>query len=150
MPFSSKDFAHTAAAVRLELPDRLIHRGVGRGAADGPFSAERRHPVSIVDLPSRVISVTLGGLEPGQTTSRHRHSYEAILYVIEGDGVTVIEDRRVEWTAGDAVYIPVWAWHHHSNLSATAGCRYLACENTPLLQNLGLALREEAGEPTSP
>jgi gentisate 1,2-dioxygenase len=57
----------------------------------------------------------------------------------------MVEDRKIEWKAGDAVYIPVWAWHQHTNTSATASCRYVACENAPMLQNLGIALREEAG-----
>jgi gentisate 1,2-dioxygenase len=107
---------------------------------------ERKRPVFLVDLPSKTLSMTLGGLEPDQTTSRHRHNYETVLYVIEGRGVTTVEDRGVEWEAGDAVYIPVWAWHQHRNLSDEATSLYIACENAPLLQNLGgIALREEAG-----
>jgi quercetin dioxygenase-like cupin family protein len=142
--FSSKDFGRTSAKIAVDLPERLVHREVERTNRDERFSAERKHPVFVVDLPSRAVSMTIGGLEPGQTTSRHRHTYETILYVLEGEGFTIIEDRRVEWKAGDAVYIPVWAWHQHTNLSRTANCRYVACENAPLLQNLGAAVREEA------
>jgi gentisate 1,2-dioxygenase len=59
-------------------------------------------------------------------------------------GRTFIEDKVVEWKSGDAIYVPVWAWHYHENQSDTL-CRYVACENAPLLQNLGgIALREEA------
>jgi gentisate 1,2-dioxygenase len=120
-----------------------VHRAVEKTSRDEPFSRERKHPVWVVDLPSRVLSMTIGGLEPGQTTSKHRHTYETILYVLEGEGVTLIEDRTVEWKAGDAIYIPVWAWHQHTNASSTNACRYIACENAPMLQSLGVALREE-------
>jgi quercetin dioxygenase-like cupin family protein len=143
MAYSSKDFGRTEPAMRAELPEKLIHRQVERTNRDDPFSRERKHPVFVVDLPSRVISMTIGGLEPGQTTSKHRHSYETVIYVLEGEGVTVIEDRAVEWAAGDAVYIPVWAWHQHTNKSTSTSCRYVACENAPMLQNLGVAVREE-------
>ena len=52
-----------------------------------------------------------------------------------------------DWQAGDAVYIPVWAWHHHVNLDDNNPAKYLACENAPMLQNMGrLAIREEAEE----
>ena len=34
-------------------------------------------------------------------------SYETIIYVLEGEGYTLIEDEHVEWAMGDAVYIPV-------------------------------------------
>jgi quercetin dioxygenase-like cupin family protein len=143
--YSSKDFGRTKSALAPELPGKLVHRQVERTSRDEPFSRERKHPVFVVDLPSRVLSMTIGGLEPGQVTSRHRHTYETILYVLEGEGFTMVEDRKIEWKAGDAVYIPVWAWHQHTNTSATASCRYIACENAPMLQNLGVALREEGG-----
>ena len=47
--------------------------------------------------------------------------------------------------AGDAVYIPSWTWHRHQNLSDTESAKYIATENAPQLQNLGVALREEEG-----
>lgn len=141
--YTSKDFGKTEKTIRAEIPDKLVHREVERVALDAKFSDERKHPVFVADLPSKAISLTIGGLLPGQKTSRHRHSYETILYVLEGEGVTIVEDREVAWKAGDAVYIPVWAWHHHQNLSSEHGCRYVACENAPLLQNLGVAVREE-------
>jgi quercetin dioxygenase-like cupin family protein len=142
--FSSKDFGKTAAQFTVKMPGRLIHRSVIASGRDQQFSSERKHEVQVVDLPSKALSMTIGGLTPGQSTSRHRHSYETIIYVIEGAGTTYIEDRAVEWTAGDAIYIPVWAWHHHVNASRDVACRYIACENAPLLQNLGCALREES------
>lgn len=144
MSYSSADFAATRATLAVELPSRLIHRDVESTAHAGQFSAERKHPVFVVDLPSRTLSMTIGGLEPGQTASKHRHTYETIIYVLEGEGYTTIEDTRVDWKAGDAIYVPVWAWHQHTNRSATQRCRYVACENAPLMQNLNAALREEA------
>lgn len=144
-PYSSKDFGKIGSAIQVVVPERLKHAGVLAAVSDAAFSAARKHPVALVDLPSKTLSVTIGGLEPGQATNRHRHNYETIIVVLEGSGRTVVEDRVVPWTAGDAIYIPVWAWHHHENASAVALCRYVACENAPLLQNLGgIALREES------
>ncbi len=144
MSYSSKDFGRTARELRVELPERLVHRSVDV-PVDTTFSAERKHPVFVVDLPSRTLSLTIGILEPGQITSRHRHTYETMIYVVEGEGTSEIEDRTIEWQAGDALYIPVWAWHRHKNASTSKSCRYVACENAPLLQQLGVAIREEAG-----
>jgi quercetin dioxygenase-like cupin family protein len=142
---SSKDFPNTLAAIRVEVPDRLIHTKVTGGAGARAFSEERKHPVHVVDLPSKTMSMTIGGLEPGQTTNRHRHTYETIIYIVEGEGRTTIEDVTVEWRAGDAIYVPVWAWHHHANASDKNRCLYVACENMPLLANLGgIAIREES------
>jgi pyrroloquinoline quinone (PQQ) biosynthesis protein C/quercetin dioxygenase-like cupin family protein len=143
--FASGDFGRVGATQIVHVAERLLHREVtaeqSPGAAE--FSGQRGHKVSIVDLPTATISVTIGELQPGQATRRHRHNYETVIYVIAGTGRSQIEDRSVSWTAGDAFYVPVWAAHQH--FSDDAGpCTYLACENAPLLQNLGnIALREE-------
>lgn len=143
--FSSKDFAAVPAAIATVLPERLIHSNVLDNASEteAAFSSERQHLVRIVDLPSKVMSMTIGGLEPGQSTRLHRHNYETLIYIIEGSGKSVIGYTEVSWKAGDAVYIPAWAWHRHCNASAEQRALYVACENAPQLQNLGIAVREE-------
>lgn len=143
--FSSKDFHQTFARPTFVKPSHVIHKNVENEGVHNQFSEERKHPVFFVDLPSKNVSMTIGGLLPAQKTNRHRHTYETILYVLEGKGWTLVEDEKVEWEAGDAVYIPSWAWHQHKNLSDTEPARYIACENAPQLQNLGVALREEEG-----
>ncbi|OBW41282.1 Cupin domain protein [Chryseobacterium sp. MOF25P] len=143
--FSSKDFHQTFARPTFVKPSHVIHKNVENEGVHNQFSEERKHPVFFVDLPSKNVSMTIGGLLPAQKTNRHRHTYETILYVLEGKGWTLVEDKKVEWEAGDAVYIPSWAWHQHQNLSDTEPARYIACENAPQLQNLGVALREEEG-----
>jgi quercetin dioxygenase-like cupin family protein len=142
---SSSDFAAVPAVQAAPLPARLIHRDVlgGASAEERRFSEQRNHLVHIVDLPSRVLSMTLGRLEPGQSTRVHRHNYETVLYILEGHGKSVIGETEVTWSKGDAVYVPVWAWHSHCNLSPSESALYIACENAPHLQNLGIALREE-------
>lgn len=144
MGFSSKDFGKTTSRLEADVPERLVHENVmGDEALDSQFSSERKHPVFVVDLPTRNISMTIGGLEPSQSTNNHRHTYETVIYILEGDGFSVIEGRRVNWKAGDAIYVPQWAWHRHENLSSTKKCVYIVCENAPQMQNLGVALREE-------
>jgi quercetin dioxygenase-like cupin family protein len=142
--FGSADFGRVTGTLSVAVPERLIHHDVAGGGDDEALSVSRRHPVFVVNLPSRVLSMTIGGLAPAQSTNRHRHNYETIIYVLEGHGQTQIEDRVVTWSAGDAIYIPVWAWHQHTNLAEVAPCRYVACENAPMLQNLGVAVREES------
>lgn len=145
--FSSADFWLVPDRQSTMLPANLIHRSIMQpDATAASFSAERRHPVRLVDLPSHTLSMTIGRLLVGQSSRRHRHNYEALLYICQGKGTTFIEDQTIEWQSGDAIYIPVWAWHHHQNRSVDEECLYVACENAPLLQNLGgIALREEQG-----
>jgi quercetin dioxygenase-like cupin family protein len=143
--FASADFGKVQASLAADRPEKLLHADVLKATAeDSKFSQERRHLVRMVDLPSRTLSMTIGGLAPGESTRKHRHNYETIIYVIAGSGVSVIDDREVPWRVGDAFYVPTWAWHQHNNTSATESALYVACENAPMLQNLGIALREEA------
>jgi pyrroloquinoline-quinone synthase len=147
MTFSSKDFSKVSNYTAPNLGGRLIHKNVLAGEDDGElqFSKDRRHLVRIVDLPTKTMSMTIGGLEPSESSGKHRHNYESIIYIMEGQGETQVEDKILEWEAGDAIYIPPWAWHQHTNRSDVTKCLYLACENAPLLQNLGdIALREES------
>ena len=39
------------------------------------------------------------------------------MYIAEGEGHTLIEDRKIEWKKGDAIYVPVWTWHYNVNTS---------------------------------
>jgi len=144
--YSSKDFAKVPSSLSTPSPERLLHADVlhSRTEEEQRLSSDRRHLVRVVDLPSKVLSMTLGGLEPNEATRRHRHNYETVIYFLEGRGMSRIDDREVRWKAGDAIYVPVWAWHQHVNVSATEKALYVACENAPHLLNLGIALREEA------
>jgi gentisate 1,2-dioxygenase len=142
--FTSADFSRVPSALTADVPERLLHAGVLGTTGDSAFSEERNHLVRTVDLPSRTLSMTVGGLNPRQATRMHRHNYETIIYVMSGSGFSSVEGRKIHWKAGDAFYVPTWAWHQHTNSSETAAAMYIACENAPMLQNLGIAVREEA------
>jgi quercetin dioxygenase-like cupin family protein len=145
--YSSRDFGETISTIQVAKPDRpLIHKDVTgtRNHANTEFTDDRKHPVHIVDLPSKAVSVTIGGIPGGGRTRKHRHTYETIIYILKGQGYSVVEGARVDWESGDAVLVPRWAWHQHFNLSPTDYAEYLGAENAPMLQNLGLGLREEA------
>lgn len=145
--FSSSDFGETIATIEVARPERpCIHKNVTgtKNKANEEFADNRKHPVHIVDLPSRAVSVTIGGILPGGRTRKHRHTYETIAYVLKGKGYSVVDGQRIDWEAGDALLIPRWTWHQHFNLSDTEYAEYLGAENAPMLQNLGLGLREEA------
>ncbi len=145
--YSSRDFGATTGNLDIARPDRpLIHKDVTgtKNKANDGFTDDRKHPVHIVDLPSRAVSVSIGGIPAGGRTRKHRHTYETIIYVLKGKGYSVVEGVRVDWEAGDAVLVPRWNWHQHFNTSETEYAEYLGAENAPMLQNLGMALREEA------
>jgi len=68
--------------------------------------------------PSTVVNLT-GGLQclaPGESARPHRHSMNAIRFVLDGRGATTIVDgKRCTMEAGDLVLTPGWTWHEHEH-----------------------------------
>ena len=126
------------------LPDAAcVHRDVAGSGGANVFAGERGHPVFPVRLPSTSVSLSVGEIDAGKATSNHRHGYESLVYVLEGEGHTIMEGTSYAWRAGDAVYTPPWCWHQHV-ASSTGRVRYLTATNMPLLVAMGqTVLREE-------
>ena len=85
----------------------------------------------------------LSELPPGKASVKHRHTTEAVLYIVRGKGHTVIHfegepEERLDWEEGDLLGIPFWAWHQHFNDSDTEVARYLAIQDTFTVKQLGL------------
>jgi hypothetical protein len=86
--------------VPARAPDAAcVHRGVVSAEVAKAFSGERGHPVYPIRLPSNTVSLSIGDLAPSAQTSNHRHAYESLVYVIEGEGHTDVEGQRFEWRA---------------------------------------------------
>ncbi|KAI9162787.1 Gentisate 1,2-dioxygenase [Paramyrothecium foliicola] len=61
-----------------------------------------------------------GGLQwvnPGETAPAHRHIAYACRFIIEGDGFTAVEGKKMPLARGDVVLTPTWHWHDHGNES---------------------------------
>ncbi|MEO8544817.1 MAG: cupin domain-containing protein [Burkholderiaceae bacterium] len=60
------------------------------------------------------LSAGLQTLLPGETARAHRHSLQAIRFVMSGSGaVTTVNDQRCAMNQGDLVLTPAWTWHEH-------------------------------------
>jgi gentisate 1,2-dioxygenase len=79
---------------------------------------------------------------PHQKTKAHRHISTTIYQVFEGEGTTVIDGERFEWSKGDIFVIPPWAFHHHENRSGQDSILF-SVSDWPALSSLGL-YQEEA------
>ncbi len=54
-------------------------------------------------------------LMPGEMAPCHRHTMDALRFVVEGDGstCTVVEGEEFPMARGDLVTTPNWSWHDH-------------------------------------
>ena len=95
--------------------------------------------------PSRSLDALLHEIDPGVTSTIHRHSWDAMVLCIGGWGWTEIDGQRINWGPGDALHLPAWAWHRHGN-EGTEVARFMTASSEPLLETMGMAIDEEAGD----
>jgi gentisate 1,2-dioxygenase len=81
-------------------------------------------------------------LRPGFQGGRHRHTSSTVCYVVEGEGMTVVGEKELRWSARDSFVVPNWMWHEHINLSRSSSAVLFSVSDAPLLTALGF-YREE-------
>ncbi len=97
---------------------------------------------SMTNFKLKTLHSWVGEILPGGYTGKHRHTSEAILLGLSGDGYSVIDGKRYDWSAGDAIVMTAMCWHQHFNASSTKPFRFYAATNYPLTENIGLAMIE--------
>src|SRR5215471_13741396 len=104
-----------------ELRPQLLRSGELVSAAE----AERRVLMLLnPGLEGRIATThTLyGGLQlilPGEVAATHRHTPNALRFIMEGEGAyTVVDGEKMTMSVGDFVLTPNWTWHDHGSESA--------------------------------
>lgn len=115
----------------VDVPSRRTRRGVYAGW-DG-------------DRPTKNLDATLHEITPGTTTTIHRHSWDAIMFVEAGSGWTEIDGQRLDWRPWDTVHLPAWAWHRHG-VDGDHLARFHTWSVEPMLEQFGAAILEEGGD----
>src|SRR5258706_4268948 len=67
------------------------------------------------DRPTRCLDAHVHEVDPGAVTTIHRHSWDAILFMVSGEAWTEVDSVRYDWKPWDAIHIPAWSWHRHGN-----------------------------------
>jgi gentisate 1,2-dioxygenase len=99
--------------------------------------------------PTRVIDTRVIEIKPGQRTSTHRHVHTAELFVLEGEGHTVVNDRKFSWNQWDAFYLPTNAWHYTVN-TGTKPARFVSIGDAPLFDLFNMDRIEDIGQADPP
>jgi gentisate 1,2-dioxygenase len=84
-----------------------------------------------------VLNATLQMLLPGERARPHRHSMNALRFVLEGNGgETIVDGKHCAMTPGDLIITPAWCWHEHVS-SGTAPTIWLDVLDVALHLSLG-------------
>lgn len=86
------------------------------------------------------LTMAMMEISPGRAQSMHRHSGEAWLYVVDGNGHSVIGDTPTDgiaypWTKGDLIAVDHYSWHQHFNDSDTQSARLIRVHILDVLLN---------------
>jgi gentisate 1,2-dioxygenase len=96
------------------------------------------------------ISAALQILKPGEVARAHRHSMNALRFVLQGSGAsTIVNGKSCPMTEGDLVTTPGWAWHEHTH-QGTAPIVWLDALDVPLHTYLGTGAFEPGPPNTMP
>jgi gentisate 1,2-dioxygenase len=75
-------------------------------------------------------------LMPGERARPHRHSMDALRFIVEGKGAaTIVDGKRCEMERGDLILTPAWTWHEHEH-NGTSRVIWLDSLDVPLVQDL--------------
>ena len=95
--------------------------------------------------PTRSMDATAHEIDPGVVSTVHRHSWDAMMLVVAGEAWTEIDGERIHWGPGDSLHIPAWSWHRHGGADGGTA-RFLTFSSEPLLETMGMAIVEDAGQ----
>jgi len=98
---------------------------------------------------AKFIGMLLTEIPPGWQSGLHQHTFEAVVYVLEGRGREIIGDQTVDWEAGDTVYLPPNVPHRHINLDPDRPAKILQVEAWPVPIFLGISQLDQF-EPAGP
>jgi uncharacterized RmlC-like cupin family protein len=98
---------------------------------------------------NRVIDAHVSEIPPGGHSKNHRHTHEAVIYILSGRGYSIFRkegqpEQRVDWEEGDLFSPPLMAWHMHCNADPAKPARYLAITDTPFVDRIDINIIDNA------
>lgn len=92
-----------------------------------------------------ILTSVYSGLQiilPGEIARAHRHSTNAMRFILEGNGAySSVEGERVMMSPGDFVLTPYWTWHDHGHVGQEPVIWLDALDN-PVAKFFGAMFRE--------
>lgn len=145
----SKAASHIGQHVHRQVvePDRADKVIIRVNERKPYFSRSERGPRVHFEFATRSIDIHLSELPAGESSVMHRHYNEGLIYILKGKGYSEIGDKRIEWSEGDVLFIPVWNWHRHYADPSTP-VTYIAATNQPMLRAMGVHRTDERGKIT--
>jgi gentisate 1,2-dioxygenase len=87
---------------------------------------------------------------PGEIVRAHRHTTNALRFIVEGEGAyTTVDGERIPMHGGDFIVTRGWSWHDHGNIGSDPVI-WMDGLDTPLAQLFGAHFREDYTSESQP
>jgi hypothetical protein len=83
-------------------------------------------------------------------SGKHRHQGGIALFVLEGEGYTVVDGERIDWEAGDLILLPAkpgGCEHQHFNRRPGESAKWIAFIYKPMHDEMGSYLEQREASP---
>lgn len=84
---------------------------------------------------NRVIEVDCHIYPPHTHSVTHKHN-EAIIIILRGSGYSILDGERIDWKAGDTLYVGQGVWHQH-HITSDEPAMAFAIKPLPIQEYLG-------------
>ena len=84
-------------------------------------------------------------------SGKHKHQGGLAIFVVEGEGYTVVNGERIDWEAGDLILLPIMpegCEHQHFNRHADRPAKWLALIYKPLHDEVASYIEQKESMPT--
>ena len=79
-------------------------------------------------------------------SGKHRHQGGLAIFVLEGEGYTIVNGERIDWEAGDLILLPIMpdgCEHQHFNRYTDKPCKWMAFIYKPLHDEVGSYIEQK-------
>jgi hypothetical protein len=89
-------------------------------------------------------------LDVQRHSGKHKHQGGLCIFVLEGEGYSVIDGERIDWQAGDLICLPIkpgGCEHQHFNRHAEQPCKWVAFIYKPLHDEVASYIEQKEPSP---
>jgi hypothetical protein len=138
-----------------QVRDRSLTGKIVVKAADRPFRQTRqgliRHYLSQIALPDTAVHNWIVFVHDiHRHSGKHKHQGGLAIFVLEGEGYTIVDGDRIDWQAGDLILLPLklgGCEHQHFNRHADQPCKWIAFIHRPIHDEVASVLEQREVSP---
>jgi hypothetical protein len=137
--------------IQKAVRDRAMSGKIVIKASDRPFETSRQGVMRYYQVRETTTDTALKDWavflqDIRRHSGKHRHQGGLVIFVLEGEGYTIVDGERIDWEAGDLILLPFkpgGVEHQHFNRYADQSCKWMAFIHKPMMDELGSYMEQQ-------